>query len=292
LKACFANGGWKRALKGGEDFWSQAKPTVIESSGTFQEKKKGWITWDDEFVDEVRRSISACKIFLLIPIYAIADGGFGSVQTSQAASLTANGVPNDLISNFNPLTIVFFAPILNYGIYPLLRKYGLTPSAMARMSFGFVLASLAMVIGAILQWRVYKTSPCGYQATTCEEVSPISLWWQVPLYSLPAIGELFVNVTSYEIAYTRAPARMKGLVYASVLFSSALSSALLEIINPVMNDPNLIWPFVAAAVACLLCAIALPIFFSEVKEEYKHLDLARDRMNGVKTTEGKVGKEE
>ena len=51
---------------------------------------------------------------------------------------------------------------------------------------------------------------------------------------------------SDEIAYTRAPARMKGLVYASVLFASALSSALLEIINPVMKDPNLIWPFVAA----------------------------------------------
>ena len=49
-----------------------------------------------------------------------------------------------------------------------------------------------------------------------------------------------------EIAYTRAPARMKGLVYAMVLFSNALSSALLEIINPVMKDPDLIWPFVAA----------------------------------------------
>jgi len=233
-------------------------------------------------VDEVRRSISACKIFLFIPIFAVADGGFGSVQTSQAASMTANGVPNDLIGNFNALTIVFFAPLLNFVIYPTLRKWGIVPSAMARMSFGFMLNAFAMVIGALLQWRVYHTSPCGFQATTCDEPSPLSLWWQIPIYSLPAIGELFVNVTSYEIAYTRAPARMKGLVYASVLFSSALSSALLEIINPVMEDPNLIWPFVAAAIACTLCAIALPILFSDVKKEYKHLDLSHNRMNGIK----------
>jgi len=152
IKACLANGGWRSAWKGGDNFWNRAKPSVIESEGMFQEKKKGWLTWDDEFVDEVRRSISACKIFLLIPIFAIADGGFGSVQTSQAASMRANGVPNDLISNFNPLTIVVVAPILNYGIYPTLRKWGMVPSAMARMAFGFLLASLAMVIGAILQW--------------------------------------------------------------------------------------------------------------------------------------------
>ena len=104
------------------------------------------------FVDEVRVSISACKIFLFIPIFAIADGGFGSVQTSQAASMIANGVPNDLISNFNPLTIITVAPILNFGSYPLLRKWNLVPSAMARMSFGFVLVSAAMVVGALIQW--------------------------------------------------------------------------------------------------------------------------------------------
>lgn len=49
---------------------------------------------------------------------------------------------------------------------------------------------------------------------------------QVPLFSLPALGEIFVNVTSYELAYTRAPPRMKGLVYAFCLFTTAISSAI------------------------------------------------------------------
>jgi hypothetical protein len=78
-------------------------------------------------------------------------------------------------------------------------------------SFGPPLADAQLVVQ---QWRVYETSPCGYYATDCDSVSAISLWWQIPLISLPACGELFVNVTSYEIAYTKAPQNMRGLVYA------------------------------------------------------------------------------
>ncbi|KAH8922803.1 PTR2-domain-containing protein, partial [Atractiella rhizophila] len=278
IAACYKNGGWKRAFKGGDAFWDQAKPSIQAADGVSAKS-----SWDDLFVDEVRRSVKACYIFFLIPIFNVADGGFGSVQNSQAASLTANGVPNDVISNFNPLTIIVAAPLLNYVIYPFLRKHGLMPGAIPRIAFGFFLASLTMVAGAILQWQVYEQSPCGYHSTDCDEVAPISLWAQIPLYSIPAIAELFVNVTSYEIAYTRAPAKMKGLVYGICLFSSALSSAFLQIVNPFMKDPDLIWPFVAAAVANFLVAIALPFIFSDTRKELVNLDLSHSRMDKVET---------
>lgn len=98
---------------------------------------------------------------------------------------------------------------------------------MTRMAIGFVLASANMVIAAILQWRVYETSydfylspnrssltfeylsrsPCGYQATTdCaigSGVSPVSLWWQIPLYSLPAIAEILINVSFLRFSFPR-----------------------------------------------------------------------------------------
>lgn len=52
------------------------------------------------------------------------------------------------------------------------------------MSIGFVLGMITMIISAIIQWRVYETSPCGYYASdNCAGVSPISLWWQIPIYS-------------------------------------------------------------------------------------------------------------
>jgi hypothetical protein len=34
--------------------------------------------------------------------------------------------------------------------------------------------------GTIVQWKVYKLSPCGYYASTCDTVAPISIWWQAP----------------------------------------------------------------------------------------------------------------
>lgn len=78
---------------------------------------------------------------------------------------------------------------------------------------GFLLVCSNMVIAAIVQWKIYQSSPCGYYASSCKAgVSNVNLAWQLPLYILPALGEILVNVTSYELAYTRAPARMKGLV--------------------------------------------------------------------------------
>jgi len=49
------------------------------------------------------------------------------------------------------------------------------------MAFGFFLGGLSMVIGAILQWKVYETSPCGYNATSCTtgEISTVNLWAQM-----------------------------------------------------------------------------------------------------------------
>lgn len=143
------------------------------------------------------------------------------------------------------------------------------------------LNQINMIFAAIIQWKVYQTSPCGYYATDCEDgVSSVSIAWLIPMYVIPAIGELFVNVTSYEMAYTRSPARMKGLVYALCLFSTAISSAIGLALSAVITDPYLIWPYVALAVACFLVGLLFPTYF-------RHLNVNttgfadRDRQAGL-----------
>lgn len=269
-KVLISQAGVKKALKGGDEFWNSAKPTQIAASGGLKNKKAGWIKWDDDFVDEIRRTFKACKLFIFLPIFYLADGGLSTIQTSQAGSMTTNGAPNDLLSNFNPLTIIIMAPILNFGVYPYLRKMGINFSPIRRIVVGYILAAATMAVGAILQWRVYETSPCGYHATRCKigtTVSPLSVWSQLPLYVLPATAELLINITCYEIAYTRAPQRMKGLIFAIVLFMNSLSSALVLIISPSFADPDLIWPFVGIGGACLISAIAIYIFFHKMDRE-------------------------
>ncbi|GLA09906.1 hypothetical protein AnigIFM60653_000847 [Aspergillus niger] len=243
-----------------KNFFDAAKPSVLAAKGI-------QVDWSDKLVDDVRRTLVATEIFFYFPIYNLNDGGIGSVSTNQGASMTTNGAPNDLLSNFNALTIIVAVPIVDYFIYPLLYRYNIPFKRITRITFGFTLAALSGLCGALVQWRVYKTSPCGYYASSCSEVSPISIWWQLPNTILGALSEIFCNVTAYELAYARSPASMRGLVMAIFLFMTALSSALGEILLPVTEDPDLIWIWGAPAVALALQTIFFWYRFSYLNND-------------------------
>lgn len=268
IKVMWTRAGVATGFKGGDELWDQAKPSVIAKDES--PKSQGLlsrINWDDKFVDDLRITVIACKIFLFQPIWALADGGLNSIITNMAGSMTTNGLPNDLLSNFNPIGTVVTIPIYNYWLYPTLRKMGFNFTPVRRICVGYLFGVVIMIIAAILQWQVYETSPCGYNATECEVgsgVSPISAWTVVPIYWLQPMGGILISVTSYEMAYNLTPANMKGLVIAIVFLMSALSSAIVEICSPAFNDPNLIWPFVGIGAANLLAAIANYWFFREV----------------------------
>lgn len=75
-----------------------------------------------------------------------------------------------------------------------------------------------------------------------------------------------VSVSSYEIAYTMTPPRMKGSVIAVVFFTSAISQVIIEAATPAFNDPYLIWPFVAIAIANFLAAIFNYFLFHRMED--------------------------
>ncbi|KAI0096090.1 POT family protein [Nemania sp. FL0031] len=225
-----------------KNFWTNIQPATLAAQGTV-------VSWSEKDVSDAERTWQAVQIFLYIPVWNLNDGGVGSVLSNQGAAMTSNGAPNDLLNNFNPLTIIVASPIMGEIVYPFLRRKGIKFGRIDRMLFGFSLAILSGVIGAIVQYRVYETSPCGYEASTCDDVSPISIWWQIPNVSLGAISEIFVNVTAYELAYARAPENMRATVIAIFLFMTALSSALGEILVPAIVDPTLIWAWAAPAIA-------------------------------------------
>lgn len=265
LKACFKVDNLKNFGKA--RFLEAAKPSVLAAEGVTSLSGKK-INWNDGFVEDVRRTLEACQIFLFFPIYNMNDGGIGNIVTSQGGSMTTNGAPNDLLGNFNPLTIIVAIPIISYGIYPLLRKWKIHFGPIKRITLGFFLGACSTAAGAVTQYYVYKTSPCGYYATTCTVgtgVSPISIWVQTPQYVLSALSECFANVTALEIAYARAPKNMKGLVMSMFLFSTALSSAIQEAVAAALVDPHLIWAFAGTSIA----GIPFAALFYWL---YRHLD--------------------
>lgn len=69
---------WRQAMKGrwswnpvktwrnlcAADFWEGAKPSKYPA-----ENRPSWMTFDDLWVDEVKRGFKACSVFLWYPIY-------------------------------------------------------------------------------------------------------------------------------------------------------------------------------------------------------------------------------
>ncbi|OJJ45859.1 hypothetical protein ASPZODRAFT_152832 [Penicilliopsis zonata CBS 506.65] len=268
LRVSFGEHGFRRL--GSQAWFDAAKPSILARQGVHTIRGRP-ISWTDEFVEDVRRTVIACQIFAFYPLYALNDNGVGTIQNAQGGSMTKRGAPNDLISNFNPLTIIVFCPLFNYVLYPFLRQRRVAFGPIKRITLGFLLAAVGAAVGAILQWQVYATSPCGYYATTCEDegkgVSPISIWAQTPIYVLSALSELFANVTAYELAYARSPRSMRGLVSALFLAATAVSAAIGQAVLPALQDPYLIWPYVGTAVPGFLAAFVFYFMYRHIDDE-------------------------
>jgi dipeptide/tripeptide permease len=216
-----------------KNFWDVVRPSKLQAQGI-------QVAWTDKMVTDVIRTFQACQVFLYFPLYNINNGGVGAVQSNQGAAMRADGAPNDLLGNFNALTIIILGPFVSHVVYPFLERRRIRFGRISRMTFGFTLAAISGVVAALVQWRIYETSPCGYFASDCKDVAPISIWWQMPNVALGAASEIFCNVTAYELAYARAPPNMKSMVMAFFLFTNSLSSALAELLVPAIADPLLI----------------------------------------------------
>jgi len=251
-----------------EGFWDDVLPSQLGAN------KPSWMTFDDAWVWEVRRGLMACKVFLWYPLYWLAYGQMTNNLTSQAATMRLGAVPNDIVSNLNPISIIIFIPIMDRVIYPGLRKLGFNYTPIKRIATGFFLASMAMVSATVVQSYIYKTHPCGDAANSCEEEgsAPISVWVQIVPYALIGFSEIMASVVSLEYAFTKAPANMRSFVQAVALFMNAFSSALAQALVALAEDPLLVWNYGVVAVL----AAAGGVFFW--LDNYK-LDREEDAMN-------------
>ncbi|KAL4913050.1 hypothetical protein BDW62DRAFT_220929 [Aspergillus aurantiobrunneus] len=268
LVICLRNGGIFRIGRHG--FWDAAKPSVIAAKGQTMPTR-----WNDQFVEDVRRTFQATGIFCFFPIQYINDNGLGSAASFLSTMLKTDGVPNDLISNFNPLSIIVFAPILNYILYPTLRRFRIHYGPVARITTGLALSSLAGVGYTVLNHYAYKLGPCGEYGSsdTCVDedgvslVAPITIWWIAIPYAIGGISELFVNVPAYGIAYSRAPKNMRGLVSALNLLNTAFAYAIGLACSSVIRDPFLTWDLGGPSIAGGVLTIVFYFMFRHIDRE-------------------------
>lgn len=256
--------------------WDLAKPSNVPAS-----ERPAWMTYDDAWVDEVRRGLMACKVFLFLPVFFLAYNQMTNNLTTQAATMELHGVPNDVIQNLNPISIVIMVPLIDHLLYPGLRKIGILFTPIKRMTTGFVISALSMVASAVMQHYIYKMSPCGEYANgeDCGP-APINVWAQCLPYILIGISEIFTNVTSYEYAYSKAPENMKSLVMSVNLFMSCISAAIGQAFTPLSADPLLVWNYTIVAGIAIIGGVAFWFCFN-------HLDSEEDKWNMLKASEFK-----
>ncbi|KAL8811204.1 MAG: hypothetical protein Q9200_001987 [Gallowayella weberi] len=253
-----------------DDFWESVKPSRLGSA------KPVWMTFDDVWVDEVRRGFKACTVFLWIPIYWLAYNQMTTNLISQAATMELHGAPNDLINNIDPIALVIFIPICDLFLYPGLERAGIRFTPLKKIAWGFGLAAASMIASAVTQHYIYKLGACGDHPSSedCKSPAPINVWVQTIPYLLIAFSEIFTSITALEYAFTKAPKNLRSVVTSIFLFMSAISYAIGEAFVGLSEDPLLTWNY--TTIACLT-AVACAGFWIA----HRKLDKEEDKMNKV-----------
>ncbi|KAF2831161.1 PTR2-domain-containing protein [Ophiobolus disseminans] len=237
--------------------------------------------WDDHFVEEVKRALIACQVFCFYPIYWVVYGNFSNNFVTQAGQMAGHGIPNDLMQNFDAISIIVFLPLVDQVLMPFLRKRKIPFPPINRIVTGFWVGSLAMVYAAVIQYYIYQAGPCyGHPLCDAAEVDGViqgnnlHIATQTGAYMLIGISEIFASVTGLEYAYTKAPPSMKSFVQSMYLLTNAFGSAISEALNPLLYDPAIQWMFVGLAIASFIAGCLIWILFH-------HLNETEDQMNAL-----------
>lgn len=267
---------------GSDEFWNDIKPSNMAS-------KPSWMTFDDAWVDEVRRGFSACAVFVFLPIYWLSYSQMTGNLVTQAGTMRLDGLPNDLVQNLDPIALLIFIPICDKLIYPALLRAGFHFTPIKKITIGFGLGALSMVVAALIQHYIYVNSPCGNHATDAECIAErgppdMTVWIQTPAYVLIAFAEIFTSITGLEYAFTKAPKNMRSFVTGIFFFTNAFASAIGQAFTPLAKDPLFTWVY--TIIACL-SAVAMPTFWLL----FRKLDRDEDVLNALpeSTYKGRKG---
>lgn len=193
-----------------------------------------------------------------------------------AGQMDLHGLPNDILPNIDPITIIILIPLLDRVIYPFIRtrlNVAFTPTT--RITLGFVVASLAMAYAAWLQSQIYSSPPCFTSPSHCAEgkiggdrykPNQIHVAWQTPAYVLVALSEILANITGLELAYAKAPQNMKSFIMSMFLLTSAFGSALGMLLAPMAKDPRLVWMYTGLACIAALAGVAFYWTFKDLDQ--------------------------
>jgi POT family proton-dependent oligopeptide transporter len=189
----------------------------------------------DDAVDGVRAVLRILIVFALVtPFWSLFDQK-ASTWIVQANTMTTQvnllGWSFEVIpaqmQALNPLLVMLLIPLNNIALFPLMRKLGIEPTALRRMTAGIVLSAAAWIVVGNLQ-------------VALDAGDAVSIAWQIAPYALLTLGEVLVSATGLEFAYSQAPSSMKGVIMALWYLAVTVGNLWVLIVNASVKNESVI----------------------------------------------------
>ena len=199
--------------------------------GTSMQLERARGVHPDDAVDGVRAVLRILIVFALsTPFWSLFDQKASTwIVQAQAMvpQVAAFGAEFTILpaqmQALNPLLVMILIPFNNLVLYPLIRKVGIEPTALRRMTVGIVFSALSWIVIGMIQVQM-------------DGGEPMSMAWQILPYALLTFGEVLVSATGLEFAYSQAPASMKGVIMAFWFLSTTIGSLWVLIVNQAVKN--------------------------------------------------------
>ncbi|KAJ4957289.1 hypothetical protein NE237_014072 [Protea cynaroides] len=227
-----ANGG--RRIFHTEDFKFLDRAAIVTPEDIMLSKNQlpnPWHLCTVTQVEEVKCLLRLIPIWLCTVFYSLVYVQMSSLFIEQGASMkTTIGtfrIPPASMSVFDIVSISTFIIFYHKFIVPCCIKITKSkpkiPSELQRMGIGLFMAAVAMVFASIIEQQRLKYAN---ESGNGNELSSLSIFWQIPQYILIGASEAFMYVAQMQFFSEQTPDGLKSLGIALCMTSTSLGSYL------------------------------------------------------------------
>ncbi|KAL0705921.1 hypothetical protein Bca4012_072346 [Brassica carinata] len=182
-------------------------------------------------VEEVKCILRLMPIWFCTIIYSVVFTQMASLFVEQGAAMKTTvsdfKIPPASMSSFDILSVALFIFIYRRVLEPLATRFknkdgtkGITE--LHRMGIGLVIAILAMVAAGVVE--CFRLKYADKSCTHCDGSSSLSIFWQVPQYSLIGASEVFMYVGQLEFFNAQTPDGLKSFGSALCMMSMSMGN--------------------------------------------------------------------
>ncbi|KAJ7345891.1 hypothetical protein JRQ81_001841 [Phrynocephalus forsythii] len=130
-------------------------------------KREHWLDWASEkyshhLITDVKMVTRVLFLFIPLPMFWALFDQQGSRWTVQATKMNADFggyvLQPDQMQFLNPLLILVFIPVFDFGLYPLVNLCKLNFTPIKKMATGMILAAIAFAAAALVELKIEENA--------------------------------------------------------------------------------------------------------------------------------------